>query len=117
MWTEGDKNWNVFIKSLLIFNYYRVNSKNLYVIIWFNMHIRYCCLLCVIVCQQECHVLSFNNSGQQADHLGLHPSVDSSGYIVKVYNILVQNLFYKKYNIREKCSYKESCTVFIAYVV
>ena len=33
---------------------------------------------------QECHLLVLNASGQVTSRVVLHPSVDSSGYIVKV---------------------------------
>ena len=39
---------------------------------------------CSIPHVQECHLLVLNASGQVTSRVVLHPSVDSSGYIVKV---------------------------------
>ena len=36
------------------------------------------------LCLQECQVLSVNAMGQVVDKINVHPSVESSGYIVKV---------------------------------
>ena len=36
------------------------------------------------LCLQECQMLSVNAMGQVVDKINVHPSVESSGYIIKV---------------------------------
>ncbi len=33
---------------------------------------------------KDCHVLTFNSSGSVADHLVLHPSLETANFIIKV---------------------------------